>query len=189
MERTMREAAHRNSAEEQTIETLMDRYGADVWNYAYFLTRDTEMADDVSQEVFIKCYHRLDTFKGQSAIKTWLFAIARNTAFSFRKSRYYRYKSLTDLFSPHQSSISDGGRVPSAERQYMDREHVHEIWDIIMSLPDRFREVLVLDLKFDMTIEDISLMTGLPSGTIKSRLYRARKKVQMRLRGKSDEGK
>ncbi|MFC7679404.1 RNA polymerase sigma factor [Paenibacillus sp. GCM10028914] len=168
-----------------SLEEVMDQYGTDVWNYAYFLTKDTEMADDISQEVFIKCYKSIGSFKGRSTLKTWLLTITRNTTFTYRKSRYFRSRSLMELFhlQDSQTLMDQRSNAASAESEYLAREHVNEIWDVIMKLPDKLREVLVLDLKFDMSVAEISELMGIAGGTVKSRLYRARKKVQEKLRG------
>jgi len=56
---------------------LMTQYGDDVRRYAYAITKNREQAKDIAQEVFIKVFHSLGSFKGQSSLKTWLFAITR----------------------------------------------------------------------------------------------------------------
>lgn len=168
-----------------SLEEVMDQYGTDVWNYAYFLTKDTEMADDISQEVFIKCYKSIGSFRGKSTLKTWLLTITRNTTFSYRKSRYFRSRSFVELLrlQDSQTLMDQRSSAASAESEYISREHVNEIWDVIMQLPDKLREVLVLDLKFEMSVKEISELMGIARGTVKSRLSRARKKVQTMLRG------
>src|SRR4051794_37130890 len=65
---------------------LMTAYGENVWNYAFSLTRKREVADDISQEVFLKVYRSLSTFRSESSIKTWLFAITRNAIHDYRRS-------------------------------------------------------------------------------------------------------
>ncbi len=60
-----------------TLREMMDTYGSDVWNYAYFLTRSREQANDISQEVFMKAYRNIGKYRGQSSLKTWLLTITR----------------------------------------------------------------------------------------------------------------
>ncbi|WP_397330661.1 RNA polymerase sigma factor [Paenibacillus sp. JSM ZJ436] len=167
-----------------SIEEIMNCHGGDVWNYAYFLTKDTEMADTISQDVFVKCYKSIGTFKGRSSLKSWLLSITRNTAYSYSRSKYFRFKTIT-AFLGYRDAVSPDllcASAESAEKQFMAQDHVHEIWDHIMKLPDKFREILVLDLKFEMSIKEMSRLTGLAEGTVKSRLYRAREKVQSKLK-------
>lgn len=67
-------------ASEMTLREMMEEYGSDVWNYAFFLTRSREQANDISQEVFLKAYKNVGKYRGQSSMKTWLLTITRNTA-------------------------------------------------------------------------------------------------------------
>nr|WP_019908778.1 RNA polymerase sigma factor [Paenibacillus sp. HW567] len=165
---------------EEQLRRIMDLYGDDIWNYIYYLTKSADIADDLAQEVFIKCFYRIGTYQGSSSLKAWLFTIARNTVFSYRKSKFFR-----SGLNPLNYSLSDelSGTARSAEMEYLGNRRVDEIWSVIMKLPDKFREVLVLDLKAELTIKEIAELTRLSPGTVKSRLHRARQKVQEKLRG------
>nr|WP_318652417.1 RNA polymerase sigma factor [Paenibacillus lycopersici] len=156
------------------LRDTMDRYGQDVWNYAFFLTGARDLADDIAQDVFIKAYYRIGSYRGQSSFKTWLLAITRNTAFSYRRSAFLRKVKLL----PH---AAETGTAASAENEYLDAHYTDEIWDIIMALPARYREVLVLDIRYGLTGEEIAALLGIAHGTVKSRLHRARAKVQRQL--------
>lgn len=178
--------------DEDQIRQIMRLYGDEVWNYIYYLTGNRETADDLAQEVFVKCYYRIATYQGTSTFKAWLFTIARNTVFSYRKSRYFRLglwggrqQTLNDADTEHQERVMlQAGMSLSAEMEYMGNRQVAEIWEIIMKLPLKLREVLVLDLKAELPVREIAGLTGLPEGTVKSRLHRARRKVQEQLRGR-----
>ncbi|MFC6648866.1 RNA polymerase sigma factor [Paenibacillus rhizoplanae] len=67
--------------------------------------------------------------------------------------------------------------------EYLGDRQVHEIWRLIMSLPDKLREVLVLDLKAELSVREIAELIRISPGTVKSRLHRARHKIQDKLRG------
>jgi RNA polymerase sigma-70 factor (ECF subfamily) len=75
---------------------------------------------------------------------------------------------------------------PSAEAEAISREHVHEIWDIVMALPDKFRELLLLHLKYELTTSEIAEMLGISAGTVKSRLSRAKAKVRKQWEERSE---
>lgn len=64
------------------MDRLARQYWHDVWQYAYFLTRREHVAEDIAQETFIRAFRSIDAFRGQCTIKSWLFKIARNTAFN-----------------------------------------------------------------------------------------------------------
>lgn len=175
---------------EEQLRQIMNLYGEDVWNYIYFLTKNSDQADELTQEVFIKCFYRIGTYRGASSLKTWLFTIARNTVFSYRKSRFFRsglWGGMNSLPSTGQeqpgNAIGQAGVSRSAEMEYLGNRQVDEIWGQIMSLPDKLREVLVLDLKAELSVKEIAGLIQISPGTVKSRLHRARHKIQDRIRG------
>jgi len=171
-----------------TLSQIMDEYGNDVWNYAYFLTRSAEQADELSQEVFIRAYLGISQFRGQCSLKTWLLTITRNTTFTYRKSKFFRSSQWGGMLPMENGEAERGGWMsipemqahPSAEAEAIRREHVHEIWDVVMSLPDKFRELLLLHLKYELTLAEIAEMLDISIGTAKSRLSRAKAKVRKR---------
>lgn len=154
---------------------LMTQYGDDVRKYAYALTGNREQAKDVAQEVFIKAYRNIEGFKGQSSIKTWLFAITRNLAINEMKSGYMRRIVLFGGVKPR-----DNGQ--SAEMVYFEEHSVREIRKIVMGLPMKLREVLVLTLEHEWTMAEIAKLLEISEGTVKSRLHRARKAVDEKWR-------
>nr|WP_255570343.1 sigma-70 family RNA polymerase sigma factor [Cohnella sp. CFH 77786] len=155
---------------------LMVTYGKDVWNYAFLLTRSPEMADDVSQDVFLRVYRKIGSFRGESSMRTWLLAITRNIAVNHRRAAFVRKVMLVDRQVTRETH-------PSAEQDAMGRMLSEEIWELVMRLPAKFREVLVLDAKYGMTQKEIAQLLGVSEGTVKSRLSRARSKVNAAWKG------
>ncbi|WP_379357550.1 MULTISPECIES: sigma-70 family RNA polymerase sigma factor [unclassified Paenibacillus] len=155
------------------LEELMTEYGEDVWNFAYFLTRRREMADDISQDVFLIAYNRLYTFRGESSVKSWLLSITRNKSLNYLRSAFFR---KVVLFGAHQHGDRDEGGATefSAEQAAMNRAHANDIWATVMSLPVKHREVLVLAYHYDLSMMEIARTLGLSLGTVKSRLFRAK---------------
>ncbi|CAM3583225.1 MULTISPECIES: RNA polymerase sigma factor [Saccharibacillus] len=157
------------------LRQLMESYGSDVWHYAYFLTRSRDLADDIAQDTFVKAYGALDSFRGEAKIKTWLLSITRHTAFDYRRSAFVQRSVL--MAEPPEREQAE-----SAEATYMRRVDSVQIWSAIMRLPDRYREVLVLDLKHGLKLAEIAKLLGIAEGTVKSRLFRARGKVAKQLK-------
>lgn len=162
---------HADAVEPATLDELMDAYGNDVLQYAYAITKDREAAKDVAQETFIKAHYKIDSFRGQSSIRTWLLAIARNVALNHVTSSYWRRVLTFASIKSRQTSMS-------AEAAYLGRQSAADIWSIIMSLPDKLREALVLDLQHGLSVQEIAALLRIPEGTVKSRLHRARVKVE-----------
>ncbi|MBY0120140.1 sigma-70 family RNA polymerase sigma factor [Paenibacillus sp. FSL L8-0435] len=178
--------AQAQTIDNYTLSSIMDDYGNDVWNYAYFLTKSAEQADELSQEVFIRAYSGIALYRGDCSLKTWLLTITRNTTFTYRKSRFFR-SSLWGETLPIETERGDSSqRVmiaeqpahPSAEMEVMRKEHIHEIWDIVLALPKKFREILLLNLKYELTTSEIAEILKISLGTVKSRLSRGKDKVR-----------
>ncbi|MCR8635343.1 sigma-70 family RNA polymerase sigma factor [Paenibacillus sp. N5-1-1-5] len=164
-----------------TLRELMQTYGQDIWNYAYLITRRHEAADDIAQDVFVRAYMHIDRFRGDSSVKTWLLSITRNAAFNYRRSAFFR-KVMPVGF------VRLRGTVLSAEQQALDHIVTDNLWNIIMRLPQKYREVLVLEARYDMTLKEIAHLLGISEGAVKSRLYRARAKISNTLKEEVEYG-
>ncbi|MFB9324776.1 RNA polymerase sigma factor [Paenibacillus aurantiacus] len=153
---------------------LMREYGKDVWNFAFFLTRKRELADDIAQDVFVKVYERLYDFRGQSSVRTWLLAITRNTAIDALRSSWLKRVILQPVRIERSAS-------PSAEEETMRRLAADELWDTVLKLPRKLREVLLLSSHYGQSMREIAELLGISEGTVKSRLHRARAAVNRKL--------
>lgn len=152
------------------LKDLMDAYGRDVWNYAYSLTHKWEAADDITQDVFLKAFRHLHTFRSQSSIKTWLLAITRNTVKDYKKSAFMRKVTLVDFIPTRDTE-------PSAEHETMEKLAISDIWQKVLKLPVKYREVLILYGHHQLSMKEIADMLDINVGTVKSRLHQARIKV------------
>lgn len=155
---------------ESELKRLMEDYGEDVWQYAYFLTKKRDMADDVSQEVFIKAFKSIGDFRGEATIRTWLLKITRNTAFSYRRKAYFRRHLLTDF-------TADQGKSPSAEETALALEFSHALWSKVMRLSRKYREAIILSAHYQQTMEEMADTLQISVNTAKSRLRRARREL------------
>ncbi|KIL40154.1 hypothetical protein SD70_15905 [Gordoniibacillus kamchatkensis] len=164
--------------EPSQFRAVIHQHWKEVWNYAYFLTGNRDTADDLTQDVFAKAYRDIASFRGEASVKTWLIKITRNTAANYRKSAFFRKVRLF-------ANVSVGGTAPSAEREYFSRLHASSVWDAVMKLPAKFREVLLLDARYELSNEEIAELLGISVGTVKSRIHRARAKISKCL---SEEG-
>lgn len=156
----------------ESFRELMETYGQTVWDYAYYVTGRFDLADDVAQDVFLAAYRRIATFRGQSSMRTWLLAITRNVALNYRRTAFLRRVILIDRPEEHGKDAH-----PSAEQEALSRSHSEELWRVVLALPVKFREVLLLDAKYGMSLAEIAGVLDVPLGTVKSRLARARRKV------------
>ncbi|MHA7582392.1 RNA polymerase sigma factor [Paenibacillus vandeheii] len=162
------------------LNNLMLTYGQDVWNYALFLTKSKHLADDISQEVFLKAFINYDDFRKESSVKTWLLRITRNISINHMKTNFLRKVTLMDFLSPK-------GTYPSTEKEVLDKFAVNQVWGIVIQLPRIYREVIVLEAHYDLSDQEMASLLGISLGALKSRLHRARMKIEQELEALKNE--
>lgn len=161
------------------FEKLVNEYQRNVYNLALRMVGDPEDASDMSQEAFIKAYSSLAGFRGDSKFSVWLYRIVSNVCLDFlRKRSKQQVVSLTvedEDDGDIELDIADEGSSPEVllERK-LTREAVRRGLD---SLPPDMREILLLREIQGMSYDEISETLGIESGTVKSRIFRARKKL------------
>lgn len=129
--------------------------------------------DDFVQEVFIKVYTKLSTFRGDSLFSTWLMRIAYNTAVN-SVNRRKEYASLSDDFE-----LEDTDLTP--EQSELRKITTLAVREAITELPERYRICLDMYFFYDMTYNEISETVDLPVNTIKSHIFRAKKILKDKL--------
>ncbi|THF81775.1 sigma-70 family RNA polymerase sigma factor [Cohnella fermenti] len=158
-----------------TLEELMKEYGQDVWSFAYSITKNRATADDIAQDVFLQAYRHLVSFRGESSVRTWLLRIARNISLNYRNSAFFRRVLLPGKLAPSRQDRS-------AEEAYFEREAASDVWRHVFSLPVKMREALVLHAKYQLSLQEIARILDVPEGTVKSRLFGARKRMSTLLK-------
>ncbi len=160
------------------IETLVREYGNDVLRTAYSFVRDREAAKDLFQETFIKANYNLDKFRGDSSIKTWLIRITVNVCKDYLKSAYQ--KNVVPMTQVEEDSL----RVEDDHEQIENADRDEQIRRAVNSLPENYREVVLCVYFREMSVADTSAALGVPEGTVKSRLARAREVLKSKLEGR-----
>jgi RNA polymerase sigma-70 factor (ECF subfamily) len=174
--------------DEEAFGALVNAYKTKVFNMAYSLTQNRDVADDLAQEVFIKAYFALPKFKEKSRFGTWLYRIAMN-----HNKDYLRKKgSLKQI--PFEETMGD----PAAEKDEISQKELEMeqkqksqiIHDALGTMPEKYRIILSLRDMQGFAYEDISRILNLSPGTVDSRLHRARKmlRAKVRLHMEGEEG-
>jgi RNA polymerase sigma-70 factor (ECF subfamily) len=159
---------------EEGFEELVRRYQRPISAYVYRMVGDYDAALDLTQEVFIKVYGSLSRYKPEYKFSTWIYKIAHNSAVDHLRRYSTREQSLTKDFDGEQREISIESHRPSPEQESEREERRAEIEAVVRELPSAYRELIVLRHSHDMSYDEIAEVTGLPLGTVKNRLFRAR---------------
>jgi len=151
------------SEDEEAFRTLFERFSDRVFRYAFTLLRNKHLAEEVAQETMIAVWKSASRFAARSKVSTWIFGIARNKAFDLvRKEK--RGERLPDapLVSP------DPG--PGLLKQQI-------VAGALRELPEPQREVVFLTFYEGLSYGEISTILGIPEGTVKSRMFHAKRKL------------
>lgn len=160
------------------IETLMREYGNDVLRTAYMYVKDSHLAEDIFQDVFIKVSQKLSTFQGSSSIKTWIIRITINTSKDYLKSAWN--KRVVPITEYHENTIAGENDYTAVEQQ--DENQL--IRQTVMKLPDKYKDIVWCVYFQDMSISEAASLLQIAEGTAKSRLFRAKEKMKICLEGR-----
>ncbi|MDN5344734.1 MAG: polymerase sigma-70 factor, subfamily [Clostridia bacterium] len=164
---------------QQQLEYLMRRFGDRVLYLAYSYLHDRYLAEDVAQEVFIRVYTNLDKFQGRSSIYTWIYHITVNLC-----RDYLRAQSRRRLEPGWLPEVA----VPDVADMALVNLEYRELWQAILQLPVAYREVIWLHYYDQLNLKDIAAILGISLATVKIRLYRARRQLQLVLKAGGQDG-
>lgn len=164
---------------------LVEKYEDRVYGMVLGMLRNREDARDVAQEAFVKAYRSLSTFRLEAGFYTWLYRIAMNLAIDHvrRKKR----SGAVSSFDEAVAARDDMGEIAAAHHEdgpgrVVDRKELHgQILAALETLPEDQREVVLLREVDGLSYRDIADVMGVPEGTVMSRLFYARKKLQKAL--------
>ena len=160
---------------------LVERYQEPIFRFLYRVAGQSADAEDLTQEVFLRAFRKLDTFRSRSRLGTWLFAIAANTARNWhrneRRRRHLHLSASDDANSSglHLAASSTVNRPEAGESAQAVRRAVG-------SLRPRERMALVLKTYEGLSYEEIGTVMGCSNSAVRNLLYRARKQLAEKLR-------
>ena len=156
------------------FEELVRRYQRPISAYVYRMVGDYDTALDLTQEIFIKVYNSLARYRSEFKFSTWIYKIAHNCAVDHLRRHNGREQSLISGAEGDSYELPIESRRLSPEQESERKERRLEIESVVRTLPAAYRELIILRHSQDLTYEEIVEVTGLPLGTVKNRLFRAR---------------
>ena len=168
--------------DENAYIVLVNRYKDKLINFIFHYLKDSESAEDVVQETMIKLYQKKHYYKEIAKFSTWLYTIAKNLANTELRKRKNRKTTLLSQFSKDDKTYE----IPSEDLeigQEVQTDVVNEIiMDAVNQLSEKFKTVIILRDIQEISYEEISEIIGVPIGTVKSRINRARLQLQVELK-------
>ncbi|HYS10329.1 MAG TPA: sigma-70 family RNA polymerase sigma factor [Myxococcales bacterium] len=182
-DRALVRAAQRG--DEQAFRKLVERYQRRVVQLALGMTKDPDEAMDIAQETFVKVHRYLPSFKGDSSFYTWTYRIAMNLCLDAQRRRGRLER--VDLEQGDEAEIEAAMDPPSSalsgpQRQTLNAELRDKIEDALAGLSENHRAILLLREIEGLSYEELAKVLGIRKGTVMSRLFHARLKMQNKLR-------
>lgn len=150
--------------DEKSLEILIKRYLKPIYSFVYKNIGNSEMAEDVTQETFVKVWKNLKKFDKNKSFKSWLFTIAKNNSIDFlRKKKTVSLSSLEESLPDKNNFIND----------IEQKDSIKKIHNVLQNLSPNYRAVILLKNESNLTFREIATSLGEPLNTIKSRYRRA----------------
>ena len=176
--------------DKKAFDLLVLKYQRKIMRLVSRMVRDQDEIEDVTQEAFIKAYRALPQFRGDSAFYTWLYRIAINTARNWLASNRRRPSSPTEFQNEDGETFNETDNLTdnnNPESELASREIAETVNATIESLPEDLRTAIVLREIEGMSYEDIAQTMNCPIGTVRSRIFRAREAIAVKLRPLLDQ--
>ena len=156
---------------QQAFDLLVERFKDRVFRLAFSFLRNESQAEDAAQEVFLKVWKALPAYQGVALLSTWIYTITRNTCFTELKRRNAR--PTVSLQAPEMEGAMD--LIPALRTGDPELGVRMDVETLLAQLPEKYRQVIVLFYLEQKAYEEVAAMLGIPLGTVKTLLFRAKK--------------
>jgi RNA polymerase sigma-70 factor, ECF subfamily len=165
----------------EEFETIVRENQRRIYRLLLALLRDSDEADNLTQECFLRAFRKRASYRAEAGIATWLTRIAINLAFDRGRSRRLAFwKRLLRGQDSEVQTVADSRQTP--EESLLAQERAGAIWSMVERLPDKQRAVFVLRFAEEMQLDEIASAMDLDLGTVKAHLWHATRTVRYRLR-------
>jgi RNA polymerase sigma factor (sigma-70 family) len=170
--------------ETRAFETVIKNTESLVAQIVFKMIPVAEDRKDLAQDIYLKTFHNLAGFKFQSKLSTWIARIAYNSCLSWLEKKKFDLPGNLHEEDIHRASIGSSAHGNESERKLFQKELSGILQTEINNLPSAYRTLITLFHQESMDYEELARITGLPGGTIKSSLFRARKMLKENLLSK-----
>lgn len=174
----MNEEHMKRRTDKEMLAGLMESYGDMVVRIAFTYVREKQLAEDLAQEVFIRCYQHLHTFEHRSSYKTWVYRITVNHC-----KDHVRSWSFRNLIPFEPMKMEKGEEANSIIEQVLKEEENEVLFQKVLKLTVKLREVIIFYYYEELSVEEIAELLGVNVNTVKTRLHRARNSLKRMLKG------
>ena len=166
--------------DEWAFQLLVRRFRKKIFSIAFGITLDAEESQDIMQEVFLQVYRTIDNFRGDASLATWLHRITVNRSLNWKRrwARRFKWLHVSTDSTDGQPAAEPESDLPSPEIRLANVQTRRQIDNALKMLPDQARTVFVLRELEGLSYEEIADVVGIKLGTVRSRLFHARKRLR-----------
>ena len=179
--------------DKQAFDLLVIKYQRKLARLLSQFIRDAAEVEDVAQETFIKAYRSLSSFRGESAFYTWLYRIGINAAKNYLVAQKRRGFNTTNGFDIEDAENFEGGsqlrELNTPESELMSKQIAQTVHQTLQALPEELRTAINLREIEGLSYEEIANIMNCPTGTVRSRIFRAREAIADKLQSVMEIGK
>lgn len=170
------------------LERCIEEYGRDIYSFCKYLTCDTQEADDLYQDTFLKAMELKEKINYQKNAKSYLISIAIRI-WKNRKRKYAWRKRIAESgrLEMQKETETAQGREDSPEEQVLQKEKLVLVRQSVERLPEKFKVIILLYYMEELSVPQIAETVKIPAGTVKSRLFQARRLLEKELEDVLDE--
>jgi RNA polymerase sigma-70 factor, ECF subfamily len=161
------------------IEDVMDTYGTNIYHLVYCYVHDKAIAEDLTQEVFFTAHMKQLSFRQEASLKSWITRIAINKCKDHLRSSYIKRTIVSNILQPFVKSTT-----LSPEEVILQKDEAETLSELVLKLPIKYREVILLYYYQDFSILEISSVLKVNEATVKSRLRRGRDRIKLKIEEK-----
>ncbi|MBD3382434.1 MAG: sigma-70 family RNA polymerase sigma factor [candidate division Zixibacteria bacterium] len=172
------------AGEQQAYQGLLERYQKTVFHIVVRIIRNADDAQDLVQETFMRAFNTLESYRSEFRFSTWLCKIAANCSIDYLRKKKIKAFSMDKPLQTKNGSMEIELEDHSAnpEEKLLRKQRLMSIEDAIGELPEKYREVIVYRHHDDKSYEEIAGILGVPIGTVKARIFRARELLKKKLK-------
>jgi RNA polymerase sigma-70 factor (ECF subfamily) len=163
--------------DEAALRILVDRHTPSIYRFSVRYTGDESLAQDISQEVFLRLYRCARKYIPGMPFKTWLFTIVRNTSIDMARSYTYRKAYSLEEHAHEAENRSPLDASPNPEERYLSKESAQRIARSVQSLPENQRTAVILKYYEDMATKEIAEVMETTVSSVESLLVRAKRNL------------
>jgi RNA polymerase sigma factor (sigma-70 family) len=172
------------NGEQEAYQELLNRYQKTVFHIVVKIIRNSDDAQDLVQETFMRAFNTLESYRSEFRFSTWLCKIAANCSIDYLRKKKIKAYSMDKPFETKNGTVEveleDKGANP--EETLLRKQQMISIEEAIESLPPKYKQVIVYRHHDDKSYEEIARIMNIPIGTVKARIFRARELLKKKLK-------